>query len=126
MEMVAKRLWLLHSAFSLLTIDLLLRMYLLQCSLTSYITDDEIKKESSSLRSPGVFCIQRALIQKFHLIFHYYDEPLTSTLKKHYSIRPITARVGAAVLRAAVAEDLAEGTADRGPKELSSMSEVIY
>ncbi|GJM91149.1 hypothetical protein PR202_ga07496 [Eleusine coracana subsp. coracana] len=39
------------------------------------------------------------------------------------SIRPITARVGAAVVRAAIHEDLAEGTADMGPKELNSLSE---
>ncbi|CAL4925769.1 unnamed protein product [Urochloa decumbens] len=40
------------------------------------------------------------------------------------SIRHITAQVGAAVLRAAVAEDLAEGCDDVGPKELASMSEL--
>ncbi|KAK3152993.1 hypothetical protein QOZ80_2BG0166230 [Eleusine coracana subsp. coracana] len=39
------------------------------------------------------------------------------------SIRHITARVGAAVVRAAVAEDLAESSCDVGPKELGSMSE---
>ncbi|KAL6641279.1 hypothetical protein ACP70R_019460 [Stipagrostis hirtigluma subsp. patula] len=39
------------------------------------------------------------------------------------SIRHITARVGAAVVRAAVAEELAEGRCDVGPRELSSMSE---
>uniref|UniRef100_A0A804PAE3 Malic enzyme n=1 Tax=Zea mays TaxID=4577 RepID=A0A804PAE3_MAIZE len=39
------------------------------------------------------------------------------------SIRHITARVGAAVVRAAVAEDLAEGCCDVGPRELGSMSE---
>ncbi|GJM91156.1 hypothetical protein PR202_ga07503 [Eleusine coracana subsp. coracana] len=39
------------------------------------------------------------------------------------SIRHITARVGAAVVRAAVAEDLAEGSCDVGPRELRSMSE---
>ncbi|KAJ1294933.1 hypothetical protein BS78_01G184100 [Paspalum vaginatum] len=39
------------------------------------------------------------------------------------SIRHITARVGAAVVRAAVAEDLAEGRCDVGPRELGSMSE---
>ncbi|XP_062200385.1 NAD-dependent malic enzyme 59 kDa isoform, mitochondrial-like [Phragmites australis] len=38
------------------------------------------------------------------------------------SIRHITARVGAAVVRAAVAEDLAEGRCDVGPRELGSMS----
>ncbi|KAL9257515.1 NAD-dependent malic enzyme 59 kDa isoform, mitochondrial-like protein [Drosera capensis] len=38
------------------------------------------------------------------------------------SIREITAEVGAAVLRAAVAEELAEGHCDVGPKELSQMS----
>ena len=47
---------------------------------------------------------------------------LTST--KHCSIRHITAQVGAAVVRAAVAEDLAEGCCDVGPRELGSMSEV--
>ncbi|CAN6298875.1 unnamed protein product [Urochloa humidicola] len=40
------------------------------------------------------------------------------------SIRHITAQVGAAVLRAAVDEDLAEGCNDVGPKELASMSEM--
>ncbi|GAB4861808.1 hypothetical protein Ancab_037064 [Ancistrocladus abbreviatus] len=38
------------------------------------------------------------------------------------SIREITAEVGAAVVRAAVAEELAEGHCDMGPKELSHMS----
>jgi hypothetical protein len=40
------------------------------------------------------------------------------------SIRQITAEVGAAVLRAAVAEELAEGHCDVGPKELKNMSKV--
>lgn len=40
------------------------------------------------------------------------------------SIRHITAQVGAAVVRAAVAEDLAEGCCDVGPRELGSMSEL--
>ena len=40
------------------------------------------------------------------------------------SIRNITAEVGAAVLRAAVAEELAEGHGDVGPKELKNMSKV--
>ncbi|MQM08508.1 hypothetical protein Taro_041368 [Colocasia esculenta] len=38
------------------------------------------------------------------------------------SIRHITTEVGAAVIRAAVAEKLAEGHGDVGPKELRSMS----
>ncbi|XP_041024389.1 NAD-dependent malic enzyme 59 kDa isoform, mitochondrial [Juglans microcarpa x Juglans regia] len=38
------------------------------------------------------------------------------------SIRDITAEVGAAVLQAAVAEDLAEGHGDVGPRELKQMS----
>lgn len=38
------------------------------------------------------------------------------------SIRHITAEVGAAVLRAAVAEELAEGHGDMGPRELKHMS----
>ncbi|KAK7274544.1 hypothetical protein RIF29_15638 [Crotalaria pallida] len=38
------------------------------------------------------------------------------------SIRDVTAEVGAAVLRAAVAEELAEGQGDVGPRELSHMS----
>ncbi|XP_004306814.1 PREDICTED: NAD-dependent malic enzyme 59 kDa isoform, mitochondrial [Fragaria vesca subsp. vesca] len=38
------------------------------------------------------------------------------------SIRDITAEVGAAVVRAAVAEDLAEGHGEVGPRELSHMS----
>ncbi|KAK4744624.1 hypothetical protein SAY87_010936 [Trapa incisa] len=37
-------------------------------------------------------------------------------------IRHITAEVGAAVLRAAIAEDLAEGHSDVGPRELQQMS----
>lgn len=41
-----------------------------------------------------------------------------------YSIRDITAEVGAAVLRAAVAEDLAEGHGNVGPRELKHMSKV--
>jgi len=38
------------------------------------------------------------------------------------SIRDITAEVGAAVVRAAVDEELAEGHGDVGPKELAHMS----
>ncbi|XP_004510839.1 NAD-dependent malic enzyme 59 kDa isoform, mitochondrial [Cicer arietinum] len=38
------------------------------------------------------------------------------------SIRDVTAEVGAAVLRAAVEEDLAEGQGDVGPRELAHMS----
>ncbi|XP_030932565.1 NAD-dependent malic enzyme 59 kDa isoform, mitochondrial [Quercus lobata] len=41
------------------------------------------------------------------------------------SIRNITAEVGAAVLRAAVAEELAEGHCDVGPKELKNMSKEM-
>lgn len=41
-----------------------------------------------------------------------------------YSIRDITAQVGAAVVRAAVAEELAEGHCEMGPKELLHMSKV--
>lgn len=40
------------------------------------------------------------------------------------SIRDITAEVGAAVVQAAVDEDLAEGHGDVGPKELAHMSKV--
>lgn len=40
------------------------------------------------------------------------------------SIRDITAEVGASVLRAAVAEELAEGHGDVGPRELAHMSKV--
>lgn len=40
------------------------------------------------------------------------------------SIRQITAEVGAAVLRAAIAEELAEGHGDVGPRELEHMTEV--
>ena len=40
------------------------------------------------------------------------------------SIRHITAEVGASVLRAAVAEELAEGHGDMGPRELAHMSKV--
>lgn len=38
------------------------------------------------------------------------------------SIRDVTAEVGAAVLRAAVEEGLAEGRGDVGPRELANMS----
>nr|AFK40261.1 unknown [Lotus japonicus] len=38
------------------------------------------------------------------------------------SIREVTAEVGAAVLRAAVEEDLADGRDDVGPRELAHMS----
>ncbi|KAM3746471.1 hypothetical protein ACB098_06G204900 [Castanea mollissima] len=41
------------------------------------------------------------------------------------SIRNITAEVGAAVLRAAIAEELAEGHGDVGPKELKNMSKEM-
>jgi len=40
------------------------------------------------------------------------------------SIRDVTAEVGAAVLRAAVEEELAEGHGDVGHRELSHMSKV--
>lgn len=40
------------------------------------------------------------------------------------SIREVTAEVGAAVLRAAVEEDLADGRDDVGPRELAHMSKV--
>lgn len=40
------------------------------------------------------------------------------------SIRDITAEVGAAVIQAAVAEELAEGHGDIGPRELRQMSKV--
>lgn len=40
------------------------------------------------------------------------------------SIRSITAEVGAAVLQAAVAEELAEGHCEVGPKELMNMCKV--
>lgn len=42
----------------------------------------------------------------------------------HCSIRDVTAEVGAAVLRAAVEEDLAEGHGEVGARELSHMSKV--
>lgn len=41
------------------------------------------------------------------------------------SIRHITAEVGAAVLRAAVTDDIAEGHGDVGPKDLGHMSKVL-
>jgi hypothetical protein len=41
-----------------------------------------------------------------------------------FSIREITAEVGAAVIQAAVAEGLAEGHGDVGPRELKNMSKV--
>lgn len=47
---------------------------------------------------------------------------MNSTL--HCSIRKVTAEVGAAVLRAAVSEGLAEGHEGVGPKELAHMSKV--
>lgn len=40
------------------------------------------------------------------------------------SIRDITAEVGAAVLQAAIAEEVAEGHGEVGPKELAHMSKV--
>lgn len=43
---------------------------------------------------------------------------------KKCSIRHITAEVGAAVLRAAVSDDIVEGHGDVGPKDLSNMSKV--
>lgn len=43
----------------------------------------------------------------------------------HYSIRHITTQVGAAVIRAAIAEELAEGHGDVDHKELMHMSEVL-
>ena len=42
----------------------------------------------------------------------------------NFSIREITAEVGTAVLRAAIAEDLAGGHGEVGRKELRCMSEV--
>lgn len=42
------------------------------------------------------------------------------------SIRHITAEVGAAVVRAAVAEELAEGHGEVGPRELAHMSKVSF
>ena len=108
-----------------------------QCSLASYITDDEIQKgilfpEVSRWASPAT-----ARRYRTHPSNHFFllivlwtpypfstDGWLTST--KRCSIRHITARVGAAVVRAAVAEDLAEGCRTVGPKELGSMSEVLY
>ena len=42
------------------------------------------------------------------------------------SIRRITAEVGAAVVRAAVEEDLAEGHGDVGSRELEHMSKVCF
>jgi len=62
------------------------------------------------------------LMQALSSIFISTDGPITPA--KPCSIRHITARVGAAVVRAAVAEDLAEGCCDVGPRELGSMSEV--
>lgn len=47
-----------------------------------------------------------------------------SIILLHCSIRNVTAEVGAAVLRAAVAEGLAEGHGGVGSKELAHMSEV--
>jgi hypothetical protein len=61
-------------------------------------------------------------MQSVSSFFISTDGPITTT--KPCSIRHITARVGAAVVRAAVAEDLAEGCCDVGPRELGSMSEV--
>jgi len=91
-------------------------------------------KESSFLQSPGELC--SALdststeccyhlphhMQALSSIFISTDGPITPA--KPCSIRHITAQVGAAVVRAAVAEDLAEGCCDVGPRELGSMSEV--
>lgn len=98
----------------------------LQCSLASYITDNEIRKgilfpEVSRWVSPTTCTL---LPDTFIQSFLPTDGWLTST--EHCSIRHITARVGAAVVRAAVAEDLAEGCCDVGPRELGSMSEVLH
>src|SRR6266540_1952009 len=89
----------------------------------------KFKKESYSLQSPSEFCILtvtacQALLSKHSFLFISTDGPLTPT--KYCSIRHITAQVGAAVVGAAVAEDLAEACCDIGPSELESMSEVSY
>lgn len=97
----------------------------------------KFEKESSSLQSPGKLCSgldSTSAACCYHLpqnidasaifLFISTDGPITPT--KPYSIRHITARVGAAVVRAAVAEDLAEGCCDVGPRELGSMSEVLH
>jgi hypothetical protein len=88
-------------------------------------------KESYFLQSPGELCsvldstplLPHHIDAKAIFIFVSTDGPITPT--KPCSIRHITARVGAAVVRAAVAEDLAEGCCDVGPRELGSMSEVM-
>lgn len=84
---------------------------------------------SSSLVSTSTECLDadllhhiESLMQTLSSIFISTDGPITPT--KLCSIRHITAQVGAAVVRAAVAEDLAEGCCDVGPRELGSMSEV--
>lgn len=57
------------------------------------------------------------------LISRYYGLLLV-TYFVYYSIRDVTAEVGAAVLRAAIEEDLAEGHGDVGVRELAHMSKV--
>ncbi|KAG2243051.1 hypothetical protein Bca52824_095104 [Brassica carinata] len=50
------------------------------------------------------------------------DEESSKTVWTKCSIRHITAEVGAAVLRAAVSDDIVEGHGDVGPRDLSHMS----
>jgi hypothetical protein len=76
----------------------------------------------SSAPPSAVTTYHTTLMQVLSSIFISTDGPITPA--KRCSIRHITARVGAAVVRAAVAEDLAEGCCDVGPRELASMSEV--
>jgi hypothetical protein len=94
------------------------------CSLASYITDDAIRKgilfPSISRLAPHP-ALAIALCNHMHCTLS-----LLTTTHPHCSIRHITARVGAAVARAAVDEDLAEGCSDVDPRELKSMSEVCH
>ncbi|KAG5538450.1 hypothetical protein RHGRI_019131 [Rhododendron griersonianum] len=71
--------------------------------LASYITDDEIQR--------GVL---------YPPIGRWCSYPLA--ICPYFYIRDITAEVGAAVIQAAVAEELAEGHGDIGPRELRQMS----
>ncbi|KAE9460126.1 hypothetical protein C3L33_08008, partial [Rhododendron williamsianum] len=89
--------------------------------LASYITDDEIQR--GVLYPP----IGRKLSPAFGnshetRMIKVKESALIGYFSVACSIRDITAEVGAAVIQAAVAEELAEGHGDIGPRELRQMS----
>lgn len=55
---------------------------------------------------------------------HSCKTPLPVLMRDNCSIRDITKEVAAAVVREAVAEDLAEGYRDMEPKELQKLTQV--